>query len=96
MYTNVLIGIDLNHDPGYERELHVAMNLAKDSMTRITALSVLGPIPSFVAEQIPADAIAAASDEAMTRLRNIVGQNSEIITEIRHGQAADVLLAYAE
>ncbi len=96
MYTNVLIGIDLNHDPGYERELHVAMNLAKDSMTRITALSVLGPIPSYVAEKIPADAIAAASDEAMTRLRNIVGQNSEIITEIRHGQAADVLLAYAE
>ncbi len=96
MYRNIMIGIDLNHEHDYDRVLHVATNLAEDVMSRITAVSVLGPIPSYVAEQIPEDAIAAASDDAMTRLRRIAGPQSEVRTEIRHGQPSHALLAYAE
>ena len=95
MYKNILIGIDLNHEADYARELHVAMHLAEDANARLTALSVLAPIPAYVAGRIPNDALVAAADEAMYRLRDVVGPSSEIASEIRHGAPADEILAFA-
>ena len=95
MYKNILIGIDLNHEADYARELHVAAHLTEDNNARLTALSVLPPIPAYVAGQVPKEAVEAASEDAMHHLRRIIGPTSEIASEIRHGAPADELMAYA-
>ena len=95
MYTHILMGIDINHEVDYDREIAVATHLAESANARLTALAVLDAVPAYIAGQIPEEALEEAGEAAMARLRKIVGPKSEIATEIRHGSAADALLDHA-
>ena len=67
MFKNILVPIDPAHGEVAPRILAVARHLAGDD-GRITLLTVLEPIPSFIVSQIPEDILAANRAEAQERL----------------------------
>lgn len=95
MYKNILVAIDPSHGPDQEAALHMATQLADDSMSQITALTVLEPIPASVVAEVPEDISTRAADLALADLRNIVGVQSEVKTVLRHGKAGPTIVAYA-
>lgn len=95
MYTHILVGIDPHHEDGNEAALHMAMHLAENANSRITAMSVVEPVSADYAEQLPKDATRIAGQTAMDRLRKTVGPTFEVATEIANGRAADELNAFA-
>jgi nucleotide-binding universal stress UspA family protein len=96
MYKNILVAIDPSHGPDQEAALHKATQLADDSMSQITALTVIEPIPASVVAEVPDDISTRAADLALADLRNIVGVQSEVKTVLRHGKAGPTIVAYAE
>lgn len=97
MYNNILVAIEPSHAEKHEQALKMAMQLADDSNSEITALTVIEPMPShFVATDESRQKGIAAGEKAMADLRNFVGQRSEIKTIIHHGAAASNILDYAK
>lgn len=95
MYSNILVGVDPAADERAHEALQLATHLANDATATITTIMVLESFPSYVAEDLIAEANAQAATFAMARLREITGPNSEVRTEIRHGKPAEELLTYA-
>lgn len=95
MYKNILVAIDPSHGPEQENALHMATHLAENTMSRITALTVVEPLPAAMLEESAADIAAQAGALALADLRNMVGARSEVQTEIRHGKAGPTIIDYA-
>ncbi len=96
MYRNILVGIDPAADERGFEALEVGTRLAEDNMAQVTALTVLETIPSYFANHLVADAETRAAELTLGRLREVCGRYSEVVTEVRHGKAADELLKFAE
>src|SRR6056297_1961316 len=94
MYNNILVGIDPAADERGADALRIATHLAEDAASTITALTVLEPVPGYLADYLAQEAESRAGELAMGRLRQVTGPQSEVITEVRHGKPADELLKY--
>lgn len=95
MYKNILVPIDPAHQEKHEHALAMARRLAEDANSEITALTVIEPIPAYMAAEMPADVTAAAAARAMDALRHLVGERSEIRTVILHGKPGNEIVDYA-
>ena len=96
MYNNILVAIEPTHAEKHEHALKMAMRLADDNNSEITAITVIEPMPShFAATEESRQKGIAAGQKAMADLRNFVGPLSEIRTTIEHGAAASKILDYA-
>lgn len=94
MYKNILVAIDPTHEHA-EDALHMGLHLAEDAMSRVTALTVVAPIPSAVALELPDEVIAQAAERMLADLRRIVGPNSEVATVVQHGNPGPTIVEYA-
>ena len=95
MYKNILVAIDPSHGPDQENALHMATHLAEDTMSQITAITVVEPIPAAVLAESATDIQEQAGALALADLRNLVGARSEVQTVIRHGKAGPTIVDYA-
>lgn len=95
MYKNILVAIDPSHGPDQETALRMATHLAEDATARITAMTVVEPIPASVLAEAPEDIAERAGALALADLRNLVGTQSEVNTVIRHGSAGPTIVDYA-
>ena len=95
MYTNILVPIDPDHGDA-EAALAMARRLAEDSTATITALTVVAPIPTYAAAQIPEDVLKNTHQSVVDKLRQIVGPRSEIVTDVIHGAPGIQIVEYAK
>ncbi len=97
MYENILVCIEPRHLERHKTALSTALRLATGPTATITALTVIEPIPGiFPGTSIPQDLQVQAGEQAMGQLRQFVGPNSEVLTVVLHGHAAEQILAYAK
>lgn len=94
MYMNILVAIDPSHEHAREA-LEMATHLAENTSAAITALTVVEPLPAFVAAEVPQEIDLRQGEEAMNHLREFVGPRSDIRTEVRHGRAGQTIVDYA-
>lgn len=95
MYKNILVAIDPAHGPSQEAALHMALHLAENAVSRITAITVLEPLPALVDFERPDETVQRAGERAMADLRRMVGTQSEVNTVLRHGKPGSAIVDYA-
>ena len=97
MYRSILVPIDPAHGEVGERIIAVAKLLAGGT-GRITILTVLEPVPSYVAAYIPDGMLEANREAAADRLRAMAERAGleEATLELRDGAASAVILEEAE
>jgi universal stress protein F len=96
MYKHILVPVDPAHGEVAERIVEVARHLAGPD-TRITLLSVLEPVPSYVANYIPketVDTLHAEAREKLAALARTTGIEAELL--LGQGNAANAIMAEAE
>jgi universal stress protein F len=95
MYKHILVPIDLGHDEVGDHILKVAQFLAGPS-GKVSVLSVLEPVPGYVANYIPRDVADKSREDARQRLEakaSASGIQAEIV--LRTGNAANEILEEA-
>lgn len=96
MYKNILVPVDPTHAEKHEAALKMALHLAEDVNSEITALTVIEPVPSYIGlTDAGPEYEARAGEKAMASLRNFVGSTSEVKTVILHGSAGTQIVEYA-
>jgi universal stress protein F len=96
MYKHILVPIDVHHGDVGEHILRVARFLVGDT-GRISILTVLEPVPSYVANYIPEGQLDKSREEARQKLEALaryVGVTAEVF--LRAGNAANGILEEAE
>ena len=96
MYKTILVPVDPSHGEVARHILTVARHLA-GAEGWITVLSVIEPVPAYVASQIPEDVLAENRDAAKARveeLANGAGLKGHVV--LREGSPAVEILAEAE
>ena len=96
MYKNILVGIDPAHGDEQTEALRMALRLADDANSRVTAITVIEPIPATVMAEAPADYGERAAGLALANLRKLAGERSEVSTVIRHGKPGPSIVDYAK
>lgn len=94
MYKNILVAIDPAHEHADEA-LKMALHLAEDATAKITALTVIAPIPPMVAMEVTNEVMEQAAERTIAQLKRIVGSNSEVATVVRHGNPGPTIVEYA-
>ena len=96
MYDHILIPVDFDHEEMSKTAQDVAAKLLNDQ-GKITLLHVVGSIPNFVAQEIPAAVLEDRRTAVHDGLRSIsknIGANCE--TQIREGNAQREILNFIE
>jgi universal stress protein F len=94
MYKNVLVAIELDHEPDYNWALEVARRLG-ESDARITALHVIEEIPSYVVSQIPESILINRGPQAEEELKAQLGGASDVTPVVVYGHAGRTIVDYA-
>lgn len=97
MYNNILVAIAPDHDEKQEDALIMATRLAKNTVSEITALTVIEPVPAYIGIQLnPDDYSETAGTRAMASLRHFAGDLSDVRTVVLHGRPGQEIVDYAE
>lgn len=96
MYKNILVPIDPSHQERHEEAFKMARLLSDDSGAKITALTVVEPIPAYVG-------IAAMMPEMDSKIRENVTEElktfaagKDVETVILHGAPGTEIVEYAK
>ena len=95
MYNNVLIAVALDHSPHANDALRVARALANEG-ANITALHVIEEMPSYVANQVPADLLADRKPTAEAELNAELGGVSDVKPVVVYGHAGRTIVSFAD
>jgi nucleotide-binding universal stress UspA family protein len=96
MYRNILVPVDMSHKGRGATMLEVAKRLADDG-ARITLLSIVEDVPSYVMVQLPEHVIDEAKAIAHEELEAIAAEAGvEADIEVGRGRAHSAILAHAE
>ena len=93
MYQNILIPLDPAHFDDANQTLEIAKHL-KSKEGKLTLLSVVEEIPTYVASQIPEELLVNANEHAMKGLKALAkrrGIDANVI--VRTGHAAATIKA---
>jgi len=96
MYTNLLVPVDLAHGDVGAHIVELARAIGGPG-AQVTILHVLDAVPSFVAAQIPREAVDAHWTDArakITALAHAIDKDAKVV--IRQGPAANAILQEAE
>lgn len=96
MYKNILVAIDPSHGEAQENALHMATHLAENVSSKITAITVVEPIPPIVEAESTTDFAERAGALAMADLRALLGPSSEVTPIVRHGRPGPAIVDYAK
>ena len=95
MYRHVLVPIALDHGEGTQTAIAVARHLA-DAGGQITALTVLEPVPAFIANELPEGQIERTSIDVMSALREEVGEAPDVRPVVIMGHPGRAIVDFAE
>jgi nucleotide-binding universal stress UspA family protein len=95
MYRHVLVPIALDHGEGTQTAIAVARHLA-DAGGQITALTVLEPVPTFIANELPEGQIERTSIDVMSALREEMGEAVDIRPVVIMGHPGRAIVDFAE
>lgn len=97
MYKKILVAVEPTHAEKHEKALKLALRLAEDVNSEVTALTVIEPLPNYLGPSETNRKLEAnAGEAAMSALRRFVGPPSEIRTLILYGSAGAEILKYAK
>lgn len=95
MYRRILVPVDITHKDRGREMIEVARSFANEA-AKITLLSVVEDVPSYVMVQLPESVLEDAKETAHQELAAIAaaaGVEAEV--ETRRGRAHSAILAYA-
>ncbi len=95
MYTNVIVAVALDHSEHVDQAVGVARALASEG-AKITALHVIDEIPSYVANNIPAEILQGRKPAAEAEMKTTLGEAADVNVAVVHGHAGRTILDYAE
>lgn len=95
MYKNVLVPVAIDHGPNTEAALRIARKLC-DAGGKITALTVIEAIPSFVLAELPDGQMQRNIDLTREALQEEVSAIQGADVEVIIGHAGRSILEYAE
>jgi nucleotide-binding universal stress UspA family protein len=96
LYRNILVAVDLAHGEVVARIVAVARHLA-GADGAITVLTVIEPVPAYVAAEIPETILEGNRAAARGRLEALAaGEGLEARAVLRHGAPAAEILDEAE
>lgn len=97
MYKNILVPVEPSHVEKHQEALDMAQVLAEKSGARITALTVVEPVPGYfaMAENLP-DLQLQAGKATLADLKKFVGDKAQIETKVLHGHPATEIIGQAE
>lgn len=93
MYKNILVPIALDHERDAQGALAAARALA-DPGARITALTVVEAVPSYILAELPEGQLDRNKTAAKAALSEIVGDGVDVVSVTGH--SAHTILDYAE
>ena len=94
MYRNILVPIALDHERDVAAALSVARALVDDG-GKITALTVVEAVPSYILAEFPEGHVERNRDAAAAALKEEVG-GADVTTVAVTGHSARSILDYAE
>lgn len=96
MYKNILVPVDPGHEERHEAAIKTARALADDTGAKITAVTVIEPVPAYVG-------VAAMLPDLDSEVRNIVSTSlarfeagKDVETLILHGSPGPEIVEYAK
>jgi nucleotide-binding universal stress UspA family protein len=95
MYRHVLVPIAIEHGEGTKTALAAARLLA-DKGSQITALTVLEPVPAFIANELPEGQIERTSIDVMAALRDELEGNDDIKPVVITGHPGRAIVDFAD
>ena len=94
MYKSVLIPVALDHEQDLSGKIELAKNLIPDG-GKITALTVLEQLPSYVAEYVGGKSESHLAQIVLEKLRHAVKAHPEVECEVITGKAGVAISEYA-
>lgn len=94
MYKNILVPIAADHDIDSAAALDVARSLRAEG-GKITALTVVEMIPSYVEQYLPADHLDRTKGEVLTQIKSELGGVTDVEVEVIGGHSGSTILDYA-
>jgi len=95
MYKHVLVPVALEHGSGFSKAFALAKLIA-DPAAKISAVSVVEPIPGFARQYLPEGELDKRLDEALAKLKKIVPDDMDVETKIVVGHPGRRIVDYAE
>ena len=94
MYKNIAVPVSFDEDRDVASAVGVAKALA-DQGARITFLHVIENVPTYVAELIPQQTIAARNEEVDKRMKELTDGIDNASASVIHGSAGRALTMWA-
>jgi universal stress protein F len=94
MYDNILVAVALDHSPSANDALKIARALANPG-ARIAALHVIEEMPTYIANQVPADILSDRKPVAETELKAELGGVQDVKPVVVYGHAGRTIIDYA-
>jgi len=94
MYKHVLVPIALDHGEGTQAALAVARHLL-DEGGDITALTVLEPVPMFIANELPAGQVERTRVDVLAALRDELRGATDIKPVVISGSPGRAIVDFA-
>ncbi len=94
MYKHVLVPIALDHEAGTDIALSVA-DLLKDADGSITALTVIEPVPGFIANELPPGQLERTHQDVLVALKEEVGEHKDAKCIVVSGHPGRTIVDFA-
>lgn len=94
MYKHVLVPIALDHGEGTQTALTLARSLTEKG-GEITALTVLEPVPTFIANELPPGQIERTRTDVMAALREELGDSADVKPVVVTGHPGRAIVDFA-
>jgi len=94
MYKHILVPIALDHGAGTEVALTIADEL-KNPDGQITALTVVEPIPGFIANELPAGQLEQTKEDILAALKEEVGSHGDARAVVVSGHPGRTIVDFA-
>ena len=94
MYDHVLVPIAIDHGAGTQEALSIAAHL-RASGGRITAVTVIEPVPGFIANELPEGQIEKTANDVLATLKTEVGGAEGVEAVVVHGHPGRTIVDYA-
>ena len=94
MYDHVLVPIAIDHGERAPQALEIAARL-KSGGGRITALTVIEPVPGFIANELPEGQVEKTMNEFLDALKGEISGADGVEPHVVHGHPGRTIVDYA-
>ncbi len=94
MYKNILVPVAVDHRPNTEQAIAIARALAGED-GKITALTVLEAVPSFIMNELPEGQIEHNKEDVRNALKEMI-HGDDVGVDVVMGHAGRTINTYAD